>query len=208
MNPKLWLRAIEDWWFDTTHHVETGGLIKPDPAGVVGEVCDSNMYGAVRVANAHRALRDLPVRDLSRYTFVDLGSGKGRMLFIAAEYPFRKVVGVEYSTQMHRAALANLRTYRSGKQRCRDIESIVANAAEYEFPPGNLVLYLFNSFGPEIMSRMLANLERSLAKSPRHVVLVMVWPEQAQVVADAPGMRTYRQTRRYHIYETGPAPVS
>ena len=207
MNPKLWLRAIEDWWFDKTRHVQTRGLLKPDPSSIVGEVLDSNIYGAVRPANAHTAIRDLPVGDLSQYTFIDMGSGKGRMLFIASEYPFRRIVGVEYSVEMHRAALENLRAYRHSGRHCRDIESCVMNAADYQFPEGNLIIYLFNSFGPEILHRMLANLERSLAQNPRHTVIVMLWPEHASTVAEFPGMRTYRQTRRYHIYETGPRPA-
>ena len=207
LNPKLWLRAVEDWWFDRSRHVDTSGLAKPDPIKVVGPVRDSHLYGPVRAVNAHAAIRNLPIRDASEYTFIDLGSGKGRALFIAAEYPFRKVLGVEYSTEIQQAALENIRNYRHPRQRCRDVESVIANAAEYEFPDGNLVLFLFNPFGPEIMRLMLANLQRSLEQKPRHVVILMLWPEQAQLVAEMPGMRTYRQTRRYHIYETGRAPA-
>lgn len=206
LKPKLWLRAVEDWWFDRTRHVDTSGQIKPDSAKVVGSVRDSNIYAAVRPANAQTALRDLPIRSASDYTFIDMGSGKGRVLLIAAEYPFRKVLGVEYSIELHQAAVENIRRYRHPRQRCRDIQSLLTNAADYQFPDGNLVLYLFNSFGPEIMREMLANLQRSLEQKPRHVVLLMLWPEQAHIVAEMPGMRTYRQTRRYHIYETGTPP--
>ena len=81
LNPKLWFREIEDWWFDRSRHVDTSGLApKPDPSRVVGEVRDSNIYGPVRAANAHAAIRDLPIRDFSEYTFIDIGSGKGRVL--------------------------------------------------------------------------------------------------------------------------------
>ena len=31
--------------------------------------------------------------DFSQFTFIDIGSGKGRALLLAAEYPFRRVVG-------------------------------------------------------------------------------------------------------------------
>ncbi len=57
------VRACEDWWFDTSRHVQTSGLVqRPRSAGqIVGEIRDSHMYGAVRVANAHAALRDLPL---------------------------------------------------------------------------------------------------------------------------------------------------
>ena len=104
------VRALEDWWFDTTRHVRTSrNAAAPEASKVVGEIRDSYIYAPVRVANAHAALRDLPINDFSQYTFVDVGSGKGRMLFVAAEYPFRRVVGVEFSNQLHVEALENIK---------------------------------------------------------------------------------------------------
>jgi SAM-dependent methyltransferase len=220
---KARIRACEDWWFDATRHVKTAGnAAKPEASKVVGEIRDSYIYAPVRVANAHAALRDLPIgssndtdsrgidsrgmnsrgMDYSQYTFVDVGSGKGRMLFVAAEYPFRKVVGVEFATELHEQARENIARYRHMKRRCGEIESVAADAAEYEFPQDNLVLYLFNPFGPEVMGRMLANLERSIERCPRHVIVVMLWPEHADLVADMRGIEVYRQTRRHHIYQT------
>jgi predicted RNA methylase len=197
------VRSLEEWWFDSTRHVRTAGnAAMPDAAKVVGEIRDSEIYAPVRVTNAHAALRDLPCGDLSEYTFIDMGSGKGRMLFVAAEYPFRRVMGVEFSDELHAQALANIGTYKHGRQQCGDIESVHADAAVFEFPDEELVIYMFNPFGPEVMRAMLANLERSLEKSPRHVVVVMLWPERADVVAGMPWLRKYRETRRYHVYQT------
>ena len=203
------VRACEDWWFDTTRHVQTSGLVhRPRTTGFVGELKDSYIYGAVRVTNAHAALRDLPIGggDYSQYTFIDVGSGKGRVLFVAAEYPFRKVMGVEFSDALHDDAVANLKRYKFPKRRCADIEPVHADAREFEFPNGNLVIYLFNPFGPEVMERMLANLERSLGKQPRHAIVVMLWPDHSDVVERMPIMRVYRKTRRHHIYEAGARP--
>ena len=199
---RAFVRSLEERWFDTTRGVRTAGDVAlPDAAKRVGEIRDSEMYVPVRAANAHAALRDLPCKDLSEYTFIDMGSGKGRMLFVAAEYPFRRVMGVEFSYDLHEEALANIGTYRRGRLRCGAIESVHADAAAFEFPDEKLVIYMFNPFGPEVMRAMLANLERSLERSPRHVVLVMLWPERADVVAGMPWLREYRRTRRYHVYE-------
>jgi SAM-dependent methyltransferase len=201
---KAWVRGCEDWWFDTTRRVGTTGKAGiPDASEVVGKIRDSHIYAPVRVANARAALGDLPVEDHGRYTFVDVGSGKGRMLFVAAEYPFRKVVGVEYSVGLQEQAVANIRRWRRKWQRCSDIESVLADAASFKFPDGNLVLYLFNPFGPEVMKRMVENLERTMERDPRHVVVVMQWPEYPEVVAGMRGMQVYRETRRYHIYQAG-----
>jgi SAM-dependent methyltransferase len=216
------VRACEDWWFDTVRGVKTSGdAAAPEAAGVVGEIRDSHIYAPVRVANAHAALRDLPIgssnggdskdrdshgTDYSHYTFVDVGSGKGRMLFVAAEYPFRRVIGVEFSNVLHEEAVANIRRYKHSKRRCGDIESVHADAAEFEFPDENLVIYMFNPFGPEVMGRMLANLERSIERHPRPVMVVMLWPEHSELVAGMRGVRVYRETRRHHIYQLGVGP--
>lgn len=203
------VRACEDWWFDTTRHVQTSGLVGlPRGKKYIGELSDNHIYGPVRTANAHKALRDLPLgesfgTDYSQYTFIDVGSGMGRVLFVAAEYPFRKVIGVEFSNDLHEDAMANIKRYKHAKQRCADIESVYADAGEYEFPNENLVLYLFNPFGPEVMGRMLANLERSMERHPRHVIVVMLWPEHSDMVERMPMMRVYRKTRRHHIFQTG-----
>ena len=203
IDPREWVRALEDQWFDRSRHVQTIGLeAKPEASRIVGPRADSNIYGPVRAANVRAALRDLPVRDLSPYTFLDIGSGKGRVLFIAAEYPFRRVLGVEYDRAMHLVAEQNIAAFRHPGQRCHSIESVHANAADFEFPDGDLVVYLFNPFGPEILSKMLQNLQRAITQQPRHVLIMMLWAEHADVVARCPWLRQVHKTRRHIIFES------
>jgi tRNA G46 methylase TrmB len=64
----------------------------------------------------------LPI-EFDRFTFVDIGSGKGRTLLMASEYPFWKIVGVELIAELHDAAEENIRDYRSPTERCMHIES-------------------------------------------------------------------------------------
>jgi SAM-dependent methyltransferase len=169
------IRWIEDWWFDTTRSVQTRGNVKAfGESKIVGEIRDSLTYIPVRPANARAAMRELPIKNHSQYTFIDMGSGKGRMLFLAAEHSFRKVEGVEFVVGLHEQALDNIRRNNHRKQKCVDIESINANAAEFEFPNEKLVICVFNPFGPEVLSRMLTNLERSLERHPRHVILLVI----------------------------------
>jgi SAM-dependent methyltransferase len=195
---------LEDWWFDMTRSVQTCGNVKTfGDSKIVGEIRDSLTYIPVRPANARVALRELPINDHSRYTFIDMGSGKGRMLFWAAELSFRKVRGVVFVIDLHKQACDNIRRNNHRKQRCADIESTNANAADFKFPNENLVICLFNPFGPEVLSRMLTNLERSIKRYPRHVIILMIYPVFSDVVARMRGMRLYKQTRRHHIYQSG-----
>jgi SAM-dependent methyltransferase len=198
------IREIEDWWFDTTRRVRTRGNRRKFGSEVVGEIHDSLTYIPLRAANARRALRDLPIADYSRYTFVDLGSGKGRLLFVAAEFAFRAVVGVEFEGDLHRQACENIRRRRFSRH--ARIESIHGNAADFEFPNENLVICMFNPFGPRLLGLVLKNLERSMQRHPRHVLILMIFPVLPHMVAEMKTMRLYKATRRHHIYQTDPEP--
>ena len=50
--------------------------------------------------------------------FIDLGSGKGRTLLMASDYPLRKILGVELIPELNRVAQQNIRDYQSSTQQC------------------------------------------------------------------------------------------
>ena len=205
-SPLRHLRSLatraEGWWFDLTRHVRTSAYIPLESLTVKGERKSGFAYFPTRPAAARQALEALPIRDYSQYAFVDLGSGMGRMLLLAAEYPFRNIQGVEFAAELHGLAQQNISRYRHPARRCAEIESVHTDASEYQFPEGKFVLYLFNPFGPEVLAKVLANLAASLAQNPRHVVMVILNPEFASVADSTAYLRLYAQTRRYRIYQT------
>jgi cyclopropane fatty-acyl-phospholipid synthase-like methyltransferase len=193
----------EGWWFDKTRNVQTSAYIPLESLTVAGDGKSGFDYYPTRPAAARQALEKIPIQNYSEYTFIDLGSGMGRMLLLAAEYPFRKIQGVEFAAELHRKAQQNISRYRHSARRCADIESVHSGASEFRFPEGKLVLYLFNPFGPEVLTKVLANLEASLAQNPRHVVVVILNPEFASVADSTPYLHLYSQTRRFRVYQTG-----
>jgi predicted RNA methylase len=204
MLPRKLLKAVvaaEGWWLDWRRRVRTGGYLHLNGLTLVGAAKQGYEYMPVRPRNARAALADLPLRNHAEFFFVDLGSGKGRMLFLAAEYPFRRIVGVEFARELHEAASQNIRRYRSPKQRCREIESVNMDAADYSFPNDPLVISLYNPFGPGVMRKVLDNLNASVAARPREVVLLLLYPESAAVVEADPHFRAYKKTFSYHIYQ-------
>ena len=64
-------------------------------------------YAAIDENAFIKALCDIPI-DPSDFHFVDLGSGKGRALFLAAKAGFSKVIGVEFSADLHFLAQKNI----------------------------------------------------------------------------------------------------
>ena len=117
--------------------------------------------------------------DPSGYTFVDLGSGKGRAVLVASQRPFRRAIGVEVRPRLHAAALRNLAAFAGrGGPRC-PIELLCGDAAQQPLPAGPLVLFLFNPFPA---GTLLAVLRRVRDRDSR---LVYVNPVEAPVVESA-----------------------
>jgi SAM-dependent methyltransferase len=138
--------------------------------------------------------------DFHDFVFIDLGSGKGRTLLMASDYPFRQVVGVELLPRLHSAAKENLSKYRSESQKCFALESICADATEFFFPLEPIVLYLFNPFPESGLRRMMANLEQSLRTHPRVVYVLYHNPLFDHVLNESAGLSKIGGTHQYSIY--------
>lgn len=131
-----------------------------------GEVPEEAFATAVRYVPSKAEVirhicRRLPIRH-EDFTFIDMGSGRGKALMLASDFPFKKIIGVEISPQHHRIAEENVAVYQSPKQQCMDIEPVCANALDYEFPRARLVLYLYQPFGGPILKEMLQNVKDNL----------------------------------------------
>jgi SAM-dependent methyltransferase len=139
--------------------------------------------------------------DFHEFIFLDLGSGKGRALLMAANYPFRGVVGVEFLPALHALALENIGKYKSESQKCFALESICADATEFSFPPEPTVFYLFNPFPETGLRRVVANLERSLRDRPRPVYVLYHNPLLEHVLAESRVLRKIGGTGQYVVYQ-------
>jgi 2-polyprenyl-3-methyl-5-hydroxy-6-metoxy-1,4-benzoquinol methylase len=58
----------------------------------------------------------LPQKMIPRATFIDIGCGKGRVLLMAAEHGFRKIIGIDFAADLCLTARGNVEQYR----RCSD----------------------------------------------------------------------------------------
>lgn len=103
--------------------------------------------------------------------FLDLGSGKGRVLFLAARHPFKRVIGVEISEELNEVARANL-DRSTGRLKCRDVEIVTADITRYEVPDDVTVVFLGNPLDGPLFREMLGRLLESLDRRPRRMRLL------------------------------------
>ena len=139
---------------------------------------------------------------LERFTFIDLGSGKGRTLLMASQYPFRRIIGVELLSELHRIAQQNIRDFRSSLQRCSDITSVEADARTFEFPDEPLVLYLFNPLPEDGLRTVMDKLSRSLERKPREAWILYHNPVLESVIAQIQGFEKVCGTAQYVLYRS------
>jgi len=179
--------------FDSRHDVSTEGEI---------EVGDSDIPGparahAIKYQPTHeKVLADVLARlpgVREETVFVDLGSGKGRVLVAAAREPYRKIVGVELSAAYCEDARQNV-AGAAADARCRDVEVLCVDVREYDFPETPLILYLFNPFEAPVLESVLERLKVSLARSPRDVWVAYCNPGLGQHVLDQAGFVRLSET--------------
>jgi SAM-dependent methyltransferase len=137
------------------------------------------------------------------FTFVDFGSGKGRAILMASEFPFKRIIGIEFSEKLNVMARNNLGHYKSRTQKCRDIEVIESDATAYEIPNERAVLYFNNPFIEPIMAKVLENIKRSLQEHPREIFIAYSYgtPEMDKFVESSTFLRKVASTCQYFIYQ-------
>ena len=125
--------------------------------------------------------------DPAQFNFVDLGCGKGRVVLLAAQRGFVTATGVEYSPLLIDIARANAANFlaRGGATKAPNFWQ--GNAADYPPPDGNLFVYLYNSFGADILEACLDRMEAAKRAIPgRRIILMYVNPQCGDSVAVRP----------------------
>jgi SAM-dependent methyltransferase len=159
--------------FDLKHDVETSARVHtsdllidspnwihavpyiPTPSGLLTEV-----------------LRGFDI-NFQEFTFVDFGSGKGRVLLMASELPFRSIIGVEFSPELHEIAQRNIASYKSATQKCSDISLVCTDFINFELPSGPLFAFLYNPTSRAVTSHLASNI---MTTFPRQVWILYVTP--------------------------------
>jgi SAM-dependent methyltransferase len=190
--------------YDLAHGIDTHRKVRNTELRIDSPFAKfGSAYQPVHPKEFHALVRAAEI-DHGKYTFVDFGSGKGRALFFASDYPFVRILGVEFAPELHAIALRNLERFRSPTQRCHDITPVLADAATFELPPGPLCIYFYHPFQAAVMQRVVANVEASLRASPRPIVILYYDPVDRELWDQSPFFEHLHTSVRYTIYRTLP----
>jgi predicted RNA methylase len=184
----LWLAydAEQDRSFDDTYGTDTAGSVQPADLGIADD--DARDHAIRYLPSPTRVTRwmlDNIGIDPTEFSFVDLGCGKGRVILVASERPFQRVLGVEISPELSEIAKANVARYTPPARRCTDVEVVNTDATTVDYPVSDIVLHLYHPFEPEVLRKALANLEQSYRAAPRRVVVAyLLYASAYEAVAE------------------------
>ena len=190
--------------FDWRHNVHTCGNVALDRLTITSANARHGIfYDPTHPKLLFEVLSALDI-PYERYAFIDLGSGKGRALLVASEFPFRKVLGVEFARELHETACENIRRYRSRSQKTRNVRSILGDAIEFEFPASPFVLFLSNPFRPEVLVSVLRRLQAALATRPGDVIVVYAAPEHGELIERETTLTCVTRSVYHNTYRAQP----
>jgi SAM-dependent methyltransferase len=141
--------------------------------------------------------------DFDRTTFVDVGCGKGRVLLVASEYPFKEILGVEYSQNLADTGTANIAVYkrRETKIRCPRISIHCGDAREFPIPAGEVLFFFYEPFRASILMEVFSRIRDSLLADPRKITILWMghmrpfacpsWLRCREIDAEARGFRLF-----------------
>ena len=145
------------------------------------------------------ASKELPFRKLMARlklprdgVFVDLGSGKGRALMLAAKYGFRKVIGIEFSGALCAVARDNLQKFKQKFSTPSEVEVIESDVTKYQLRDDETVFFMLDPFNAPVLTQVLANIKASVERRQRTVWLIYSVPREQHIV-DQAGLFTRNQ---------------
>jgi SAM-dependent methyltransferase len=163
----------EELEFDRRFGTDTATSV---PAWKLSDVPSPNRvhatnYVASREKDVLMLFDMLPIQ-VEDYVLLDFGSGKGKVLLLAAEYGFKEVIGVEFSLSLHAIAQANIERYKAVTSSDCSMESVCQDAAQFTIPSKKLVIFLYGPFHEPVFQSVVANLRKSLEVYDRPIYVV------------------------------------
>lgn len=114
----------------------------------------------------------------------DIGSGKGRVMVVAAHYGFTKITGVDFARALCQEAENNCRII-TKRFPLAEWKVLHANAFNFKFRKDDHVLFFFNPFKEPVMNQVIKNILQSLKEYPRKMFVVYMNPQHRNLFVSA-----------------------
>jgi predicted RNA methylase len=169
------ITLLYDYYFDLRYGIDTYSWFSISELAKEHEVA--------KHAVLYQATKVLPLRMFFKKinkdkddVFVDIGSGKGRVLLLASELGFKEVRGIEFSSILCSIAEKNIKKYKKKVSTKSNFEIINLDASQYQFKDDETVFFMYNPFDEFILEKVLENINNSLERHKREITIIYVNP--------------------------------
>ncbi len=171
---------------DELHNLEKQGI----------DISHATIYMPVSYTLLEEIFEQLP--ESIHQHFLDMGSGKGRALCMAAHHGFKQVTGLDFSKALCNAATENL--IKTKQQVSTFNFKVINNDAFYfEIPDDVDCIFFFNPFDEIIMSAVVYNIFSSLQNNPRKISIIYVNPLHKELFLKAGFTQTWHSKKMKYI---------
>ena len=115
---------------------------------------------------------------------LDFGSGKGRIMVVAAHYGFKNITGIDFSESLCREAEYNIEKIKHLFP-STNFKIICDDAVNYTIENDTNVFFFFNPFDEVIMLQVVKNILFSLKQKSRKIFIVYINPLHKEIFLSA-----------------------
>jgi len=147
--------GIEDYLFEKMNRLSLEGIVSQEilKISVKSNLKHATYYQPITCRNLKIILDQAVKTKIPFDCFVDIGSGKGKACFFAAQtLKCKKFIGVEFSLSLVKAANRNKAIFGE-----RAISFLNEDAATYRLPDVKCLIFLYNPFNDIILEKFVAN---------------------------------------------------
>ena len=187
----------KDRSFDKRYKTDTTAIVRSGDLGIAEEETRraAVLYVSCPPRFERHILRTLGV-SYKDFDFVDMGCGKGRVLMIASEWPFRSVTGIEISEALCAIAEKNLQVFKSSSQKCSKVSVHSMDARAFPIYNNNTVFHFYHPFQQEILRPILERIASCFQDSNKKAIIVYIRKEIQDLF---PVFDEFRFTRLRHV---------
>lgn len=160
----------------------------PEPATLPASRIPGGKHRAWPYTAIRRLLRRLAPGPSD--VLVDFGCGAGRVVCVAAQYPFARVIGVEHDRRIFALAERNAGSLRRCVVRP---EVVCANASTWRVPDETTIVFMYNPFEGDVLRAAMTRLLESYDRAPRRIRLLYANPREHDLLMS---MGRFRETGR------------
>jgi hypothetical protein len=170
-----WFMISQEIRGEKKYHLDTSGIVSLEDLSLTLPTAE---YGQPYQGANYYLLEkvfDYLKNEQANDSIVDYGSGKGRVMVVAAYYGFKRIIGIDFSSRLCEAAKQSIL---NPQQQFPDatFKIIHADATTYDIEKDDNVMFFFNPFDEVVMEQIIINIRQSLRNYPRKIYVAYINP--------------------------------